>query len=65
MNINQLSEKVYNKLNNKKEYFLKITKQYSKPFIILALIFLLAIYPIIRANFNYIDDIGRVAYGYQ
>ena len=38
---------------------------YKKPFLILTIIFLIGIYPIIRANYNYIDDIGRVAHGYK
>lgn len=34
-----------------------------KPFICFLIIYTLAIFPIIRANFNYIDDLGRVANG--
>ncbi len=46
----------------------KIKNKYSyltKPFLIILAIFLFAIYPIIRANFNYIDDLGRVDSGYR
>ena len=37
----------------------------AKPFIILAFIYCLGIVSIIRANFNYIDDLGRVSDGYR
>ena len=37
----------------------------AKPFIILAFIYCLGIVSIIRANFNYIDDLGRVFDGYR
>lgn len=40
-------------------------KKYKKPFLILFFVFLLGIYSIIRANFNYKDDLARVAFGYQ
>lgn len=46
----------------------KIRKKYGhllKPFIILFFIYLLAIYPILRINFNYLDDAGRAATGYR
>ena len=44
--------------NQKKEY-----AYLTKPFFILTIIYLLAVYPIIRANFNYIDDLSRVQFG--
>lgn len=37
----------------------------KKPFIILNLIYILAMTAVIRANFNYVDDLGRVARGYR
>lgn len=37
---------------------------YKKPFIVLFFIYLIGISSIIRANYNYLDDIGRVAAGY-
>ena len=37
----------------------------AKPFIILVFIYCLGIVSIIRANFNYIDDLGRVSDGYR
>ena len=40
-------------------------KKLIKPAVILLIIYLLATYPIIRANFNYIDDFGRVLSGYR
>ena len=46
----------------------KICKKYKYllvPFLILLIIYSIAYFPIFRANFNYIDDMGRVAFGYQ
>lgn len=37
----------------------------GKPFIVLTFIYCLGIASIIRANFNYIDDLGRVSDGYR
>ncbi len=36
-----------------------------KPFVVLSLLHMLALTALIRANFNYIDDLGRVAEGYR
>ena len=36
-----------------------------RPFFILCIIYYLAITALVRANFNYIDDQGRVLYGYR
>lgn len=40
-------------------------KIYRKPFCILTLIYTLAISAILRANFYYIDDLGRALWGYR
>lgn len=40
-------------------------KIFKKPLLYIFLIYSLAIFSIIRANFNYIDDLGRVATGYR
>lgn len=40
-------------------------KDLKKPFIILCVIYLIGISAIIRANVNYLDDIGRVYLGYS
>lgn len=40
-------------------------KVMKKPFLIIAGIYILGIMAILRANFNYIDDIGRVLQGYK
>ena len=45
--------------------FFKQLKPMKKPFLILFIIFFIAIIPIIRANFYYIDDIGRSVFGYR
>ena len=37
----------------------------KKAFLIFFIIYLLSLFSIIRANFNYIDDLGRVMYGYS
>ncbi len=37
----------------------------KKAFFLFFIIYLLCLFPIIRANFNYIDDLGRVMYGYS
>lgn len=49
------------------EKFTSMLKEYSfiiKPFFYIAVIFIVGIIAIIRANFNYIDDLKRVAEGY-
>ena len=55
-------------------YFMKVDiffsfkdfiKEHKKELLILFSIFLFGIYTIIRANVNYKDDLGRVAFGYQ
>ena len=38
---------------------------YSKYFLLFTLVYCIALIPLFRANFNYIDDIGRVSEGYQ
>ena len=53
---------IFNKIKNK---FLKLFKDYKNTFLILFIAFGIGFYPIIRANFNYIDDIGRVFFGYK
>ena len=37
----------------------------KKPFFILFLCILTALVPLLLANFNYLDDLGRVAIGYR
>lgn len=37
----------------------------KKPFFILAACILIAMIPLLQANFNYLDDLGRVAIGYR
>ena len=37
---------------------------YAKYFLVLFAIFLVALIPLFRANFNYIDDLGRIREGY-
>lgn len=46
--------------NTFKEHILRM----KKPFIVLFLIYIIGICSIIRANYNYIDDLGRTAWGY-
>ena len=41
-----------------------ITK-YSKPLLILSILFSISLFTIIRANYNYVDDLGRIHQGYQ
>ena len=38
---------------------------YFKYFLLFTLVYCIALIPLFRANFNYIDDIGRVSEGYQ
>lgn len=57
--MNILNNKKYNDLKNK----IQSLKFLILPFIILNIIYFLALIPIIRANFNYLDDLGRVAFG--
>lgn len=47
-----------------KEWFLTY-KPFLKPMIIIFIIYLLGISAILRANFNYIDDMGRAFAGYR
>lgn len=72
-------KKIVNNFNFIKKWFIQLEQElistirqvkekYSyliKPFLILMIIYGLAFYPIIRANFNYIDDLGRVNLGYR
>ena len=51
--------------NKIKEKLLKLFKDYKNSFLMLCLVFGLGFYPIIRANFNYVDDVGRVFFGYK
>lgn len=44
--------------------FKKDIPQMRKPFIILFLIYLAALSSLFRANYNYMDDLGRTAWGY-
>ena len=60
------------KIKNTKDkacLFLKNFKnEYSyllKPFVTIFIIYMVAFYPIIRANFNYLDDLERVNVGYR
>lgn len=60
------------KANVIKKYFVNIKnkiqndkKELIKSFMILAIIYIVALIPLFRANFNYIDDIGRVNFGYR
>lgn len=65
MLLNLIKEKINNiKSINYKSIFSKY-KYLIKPFLILILIYSLAYYPIIRANYKYIDDMGRVLWGYR
>ena len=43
----------------------KEIKKYLWPFLILFGLFLLALSSVLRANFAYYDDLGRVAQGYR
>ena len=54
INLSQMIKKFY-----KKYRYLLIV------FLILLIIYGIAYFSIFRANFNYIDDMGRVAFGYQ
>ena len=40
-------------------------KKYKIPFIIIGLLLLLSVSSILRANFKYVDDIGRTVNGYR
>ena len=63
--INILRERIdkIKKINYKKKF--KEYKYLLKPLLILIIIYSLAYYPIIRANYKYIDDMGRVLWGYR
>lgn len=62
-----MKEKVVEKIEmikNKSNDFFNNNKYLLKPFLILLIIYLLAFYPLARANINYTDDVGRVHSGY-
>lgn len=42
-----------------KEKIKEIAKENKKTFIYLIIIYIIALIPLIRANFNYYDDVGR------
>ncbi len=63
-NLKSAAEKIRSKTVN---YFTYLFKTYSfmiKPLIILSVIYLISISAVIRADFNYCDDMGRVYKGY-
>jgi hypothetical protein len=45
--------------------FKRIVTQHWKQIVILSLLFCISLISIIRANYNYVDDLGRVHLGYQ
>lgn len=49
--------------NEFKDRLMKLINTYKKPFLILFSIYVIAMTAIFRANFNYKDDIGRIAWG--
>lgn len=51
---------------NNECYFYNVLKEIvlSKQFIVLFFIYLLSVLTIIRANYDYIDDLGRIIFGY-
>lgn len=53
------------KLSSKIERFGKKYQFMVKPVCILTIIYSIALTAIIRADYNYIDDLGRVAFGYK
>lgn len=55
-----LMKKLYKLRNTMIKY-----KFMAKPIFLISLIYIIGISAIIRTNFNYIDDIGRVAHGYK
>jgi hypothetical protein len=57
----QFKNKLIVECNNLKEKY----KYLIKPFFILLILYSIALYPIVRVNFNYIDDLGRVNEGYK
>ena len=59
--MNRNPQEIINKWNDFKENYAYV----KNPFFILLFIYLLGISAIIRADFNYIDDMGRVAHGYK
>lgn len=52
------------KINSRLNSALYQIKPYLKPFLILFAIYALALFTIIRANYSYMDDIGRSIHGY-
>ena len=63
----KINKELQKEINIKKyltEIFEKV-KKFKTPIIILTIIYLFAMIAIIRADFNYIDDIGRVCEGYK
>ena len=68
MNITNVIVDYYKKA--KKKFFekfenIKKLKVFIKPFLILSVIYIIAFSAIIRANFLYVDDLGRAYSGYK
>ena len=53
------------KLRNAADAAAQKGRELKKPFLALLAIYLIGISAILRANFNYIDDMGRVYSGYK
>ena len=53
------------KISNKLKYIKEKYTYLVKPFFVLLFLYCIAIYPIIRANFNYVDDFARIDLGYR
>lgn len=67
-----MTKKIFYNIKNKCENITENLKNNSdrykfiiKPFWIITIIYIIAISTIIRADFNYVDDLGRVAEGYR
>lgn len=66
-NLVKINDNVNQKIDEKRDLCVNKLKEFKfllKPLIVLLVIYLLAFYPIARANINYIDDVGRVHSGY-
>ena len=61
----QEKESLTKKFGNAVSVRLSEYRYLAKPFIIIFIIYCIALVPIVRANFNYIDDLGRAVYGYS
>ncbi len=63
--VQQIKNKINNITNEIKIFIISNKKSLISYFLVLFVVYIVALVPLIRANFNYIDDLGRALEGYR